>query len=168
MTDKEESANQAFKFQLEMFKQEIDTINRTISRFDEHARATRNWAIVTWAGSIALILGENTLHNYLYVTAFVPLLFWLVDARWVSSLRKFLYRQSKISEFLNSDIYWKSFEEKKVLNFTVYDPSGSRYKQTKEFRKYTNIFRSATKYLEVSAFYIGMIILSIAISILLG
>jgi hypothetical protein len=167
MNKKDEFENHAFEFQLEMFKKEIDTINQTISRFDEHARATRNWALVTWAGSIALILRDTTLHSYIYFTAFVPILFWLVDARWTSSLRKFLYRQDKINEFLNSADYQKSFEKKTLVGFTLYDPSGSQYKHTKEFRKYINIFRSATKYLEVSAFYIGMIILSIGISILL-
>jgi hypothetical protein len=152
---------QAFEFQMELLKVEIDLINQTIARFDEHTRATRNWAIVTWTGSIALVLGNADLRKYIILTAVLPALFWLIDARWTTLLRRFLYRLDNISEFLNGTGLSESFKQQRLVDFIVLDPRGKQYKGTKEFAKAVNLLRSALRYGKVSAFYFGLMIISI-------
>lgn len=156
---------QAFEFQVELLKVEIDLINQTITRFDEHTRATRNWAIVIWTGSIVLALGDADLRKYVILTAILPVLFWLIDARWTTLLRRFLYRLDKISEFLNSVGLAESFKQQRLVDFIVLDPRGKQYKGTKEFAKKANILRSALRYGEVSTFYFGLMIISIILGL---
>jgi len=48
---------ESFKYQLELLKLEIQSINETIGRIDKITQEAKNWAIVTWAGSIAIALG---------------------------------------------------------------------------------------------------------------
>jgi uncharacterized membrane protein len=155
----------AFKYQLDILKVEIDTINKTIARCDEHTRATRNWAIVTWAGSIALGLGSKDLRQYIILTVVLPILFWLIDARWTSVLRAFLFRQNKISEFLNDSQFSQSFEQKQLIGFKLLDPKGRQYKSTTEYKQYVNFWGAMTKYAEVSVLYIGLALISIGVGL---
>lgn len=48
-----------------ILEKEIDTINDIIARMDGITQATKNWAIVTWAGSIALALSKPELLQYI-------------------------------------------------------------------------------------------------------
>lgn len=162
----ETSREEAFKYQLEILKVEINIINETIARCDEHTRATRNWAIITWAGSIALALGSKDLRQYIILTAVLPIFFWLIDTRWTSVLRAFLFRRNKISEFLNDIRFFQSFEQKQLIEFSVLDPQGRQYKPILEYRQYINFRRAMTKYAEVSVFYIGLTLISIGVGLL--
>ena len=158
---------QAFEFQLKLLEIEVDLINKAIARLDEHTRATRNWAIVTWTGSIALSLSDVTLRQYTIFTAILPVLFWLIDARWTALLRRFLYRLDRITEFLNGSGLVESFRMQRLVDFVVLDPRGRQYKGTKDFSKKTSVLRSALRYGEVSAFYFGLMIISIVLGFFL-
>jgi hypothetical protein len=157
------SRKRVFEYQLDILKVEIDVINQTIARFDEHTRATRNWAIVTWAGSIAISLGNQDLRKYIILTAILPIVFWFVDARWTNLIRAFLYRMNKISEFLNDDRFVRSVEQQRLIDFTLLDPRGKQYKKTLEYKKSVNFLRAALKYAEVSIFYLGLTLISIGL-----
>jgi hypothetical protein len=43
----------------------------------------KNFSIVTWTGGITVFLGQDALRKYIIFTAFLPLLFWFVDAWWI-------------------------------------------------------------------------------------
>jgi uncharacterized membrane protein len=64
------SKDEAFNYQMEFLKLEFQAINEVIGRIDETAAKVKNWAVVTWAGSMALALGRtNDLKKYLWITA---------------------------------------------------------------------------------------------------
>jgi hypothetical protein len=164
MTPKEE----AFHYQLDLLKQELQSIDQAIARFDDQARATRGWAIAAWTGSVAVTLNSASLKPYLALTAIVPVLFWLVDARWNSLLRRFLFRERKIRDFLNSEKLVQSFGQARLVDFHVYDPAGKEDDKTPEYKDFVSFWRSMIKYGEVSIFYVGMIVLSITLAALLA
>ena len=158
-------AKRAIDIQLEFLRQELDHIAGSIGRIDEITQATKTWAIVTWAGSIALVFGESgaQLQPLVSATGLIPLVFWLIDAWWRRIQRSMGYRGERISEFLNSDDLEASLEKGRLVNFTVYDPRARQYRDKVKYERY----RSSAKtmlYREVAFFYAGLV----AISILLG
>jgi hypothetical protein len=54
-----------------------------------------NWAIVTWAGSIGVLLAHPEYKEFVFLTVFIPLLFWIVGARWSFFQQGFIFRQNK-------------------------------------------------------------------------
>ncbi len=155
---------ESFKYQLEFLKLEIECINSTIARFDEITQTTKNWAIVTWASSIALGLGQPDLRKYTILTALLPLLFWNVDAWWRHLLRRSGFRVIKIREFLNDERLVKSFEQKKLVGFTVYDPTGRQHRGTEEYKKYTSV-SSTFRFREVGLIYLGLFGISLVLGV---
>jgi hypothetical protein len=92
----------AFEYRLEMLKKELDAIESSIRKIDDIGNSVKNWAIVTWTGSIAVLLGKPELHKFVFFTAMPPLMFMIVDAFWRTNQRRFVYRQGQISDLLNS------------------------------------------------------------------
>jgi hypothetical protein len=165
----QDSQEEAFKFQLEMIKMEIDFISQGLARFDENGRQTKYWAIITWAGSIALALGQGLVQGqqdfrrYIIFTAIIPLVFWLVDSRWTSLIRAFVYRLDKISEFLNDPRFIQSFERRQLVGFTLLDPRARQYRKSDEYKKTVTFWRALMAYREVSVFYLGLAGISLAV-----
>ena len=160
------SKEQAFNFQLELLKFELEIIDKTISRFDEHIRSTRNWALVSWSASIGFCLSDVDLRQYVIITTIIPFLFWLIDARWTKLLRAFIFRQDRITEFLNDDTkFSNSFSQKKIIGLRIYDPRGKSYKRTPAYKEKVNLQRALFRYGEVSVFYIGVIITSLVLGV---
>jgi len=48
----------AFAFRLEMLKKELDFIDSSIRKIDDIGNSIKNWAILSWTGAIAIILGN--------------------------------------------------------------------------------------------------------------
>src|SRR5688500_12670166 len=91
-------------YQLDILKSELVLIQDTTMKIVEFTQTTKNWAVVIWAGSIALLLGQREdLSKYVIFTAVLPLSFWLVDAHWRHIQRRATYRQNKIREFMNDE-----------------------------------------------------------------
>jgi len=155
---------ESLKFQLEILKSELKTIDQTVERTDQITQATKNWAVVTWAGTISIIIGQPDLRIYVAISAILPFFFWLIDGYWRSRQRKFLFRGIKIKEFLNDDRLLKSFKQKKLVEFVVYDPDGYEYKELPLYQRYVSI-KSTLTFLEVRNFYLGLIIISIVLNI---
>lgn len=153
-----------FKYQLDWLKIEIELIDRAIERFDKITQATKNWAIVTWAGSIALTLGQTDLRRFIIITAVLPLIFWSIDGWWRYYQRRSIFRLRKISEFLNDARLVKSFNQQKLVEFTVLDPTGRQYYSTPEFKSFTRV-RRIIRFKEVSFFYGSLALLSIALGL---
>ncbi len=159
---KKTAKEKTFEYQLQTLTSEIEHINQAIARLDEMTQTTKQWAILTWTGSISFILGQQSLKQYIFFTAVIPILFWIIDARWRYWLGHFSYRERKISEFINSNALQKAYEQQSFSGFTILDPLGRAYRNTPEFMK-KRTFRKSLMTTEVFLLYAGMFVISIAI-----
>lgn len=150
----------SFQYQLDMLKTEVEIIDRAIARLDEITQTTKNWSVLIWSGSIAVFLGQPDLRPFVIFTAVIPLLFWIIDARWRYFLISFIFRQDKIADFVNSDQLFASFNKRRLVGIKILDPRGSQHRQTEEYKRRVNIWRSM-RYPEVYVMYIGMMLLSV-------
>ena len=155
----------AFAFRLEMLKKELDFIDSSIRKIDDIGNSIKNWAILSWTGSITIILGKPELYGYVVFSAIPPLLFMMLDAHWRKNQRRFMYRQELISNFLNSSELDEAFQTRK-LNFPILDPFSRKYKQHPALNEYTSI-RRILAFPTVSLIYIGLAVLSVVITTLL-
>ena len=155
----------AFTFRLEMLKKELDFIDGSIRKIDDIGNSIKNWAILAWTGSIAVILGKPELYGYVIFSAVPPLLFMLLDAHWRRTQRRFIYRQGLISDFLNSPELDEAFQIRK-LNFRIFDPFARQCRQPDELKKYTS-FQRILSFPTVSLIYLSLSGLSVVIASLL-
>jgi hypothetical protein len=163
MPEKKEMSDpkkESFKYQLDLLKMEIEIIDKAIARLDDITQTTKNYAIVIWVGLITVALADLDFRQYTIFTVLVPLLFWVLDARWRYFLRGFIFRQDKIAEFLNSEKLVESFKEQRLVGIKVLDPRGAQYRKTDEYKKTVNFWRSM-RYSEVNIIYIGLSVVSI-------
>jgi len=158
--NQKKSKKKAFDFQLEILKIEIELTNQAISRIDEITQTTKNWTVVIWSSSMALCLSRIELQNFIIFTAIIPFLFWLIDGLWRYYCEAFIFRQDKISDFLNDYRLLKSFEQKQFADFIVLDPRGQHYRKDIDYKKTVNFFKSLFLG-EVWIFYLGLISISI-------
>jgi hypothetical protein len=167
MTEELKTAKErTFEYQLRMIEKEIDNIQQGIARFDEQTRAIRNWTVLIWAGAVAAIISQlQEFRQFIGVTAVIPLLFWLVDARWTFLLRAFVYRQDKIAEYLNGPDLLASFQREELVNFRVMDPRAKKHRSEPEFKRRVNYRRAFLGYRELIFFYGSLILISIALEI---
>jgi hypothetical protein len=154
----------ALNYQLELLKMEIDTIEHIIARMDEMTQTTKNWAVVTWAGSIAIALGQPDLRRYTILTAILPFLFWYIDAYIRRLQARSSFRMARIGEFLNDERLVKSFEQRRLIGFTVLDPTGQQYKGTSEYKKYASIWRTL-RFREVMVFYLVLVVVGLGLGL---
>lgn len=155
---------EALQYQLEFLKMEVETINEVVGRIDEITQTTKNWSVITWAGGIALGLGEPTLRPYIAFTAILPMLFWYIDAHWRSLQRRSTFRIARISEFLNSEELIESYKQKKLIGFTVLDPTGRQYRKDKEYKNFYSI-RRTLGFPEVRSFYASLVLISLGLGL---
>ena len=151
---------ESFAYQLDLLKMEIEIIDKAIARLDDITQTTKNFAIIIWVGLITVAFADPDFRQYTIFTALVPLLFWVLDARWRYFLRGFIFRQDKIAEFLNSENLVESFAENRLIGIKVLDPRGALYRKTDEFKETVNFWRSM-RYSEVNIVYIGLSLASI-------
>ncbi|MBN1815147.1 MAG: hypothetical protein JXA14_25160 [Anaerolineae bacterium] len=111
--DKSGYEEEAFNYQLETLKIELDLINQAFDRIDHMTQAIKNWSVVVWGGSIAVLLGVPELRQFVVLTGLVVLPFWISEGRWRSYIKRFINRQNKISDFLNSEDFIQSFKAKR-------------------------------------------------------
>ncbi|MCP4109827.1 MAG: DUF2270 domain-containing protein [Desulfobacteraceae bacterium] len=151
--------------QIELLKLEMQFIDNTIGRIDNIAQGTKNWSIITWAGSIAIVIGKPELRPYIFLTGLLPLLFWYIDASWRRIQRRSAYRSNKITDYLNSESFIKSFDEKKLTDFIIYDPVGRQYSDSDEYKNYISMTRTL-KFREVKLFYLSQFLVSLILEFL--
>ena len=156
-----------FEFKLNLITQELDTINQIVDRHDHFTQTTKNWAVLLWIGSISLILKEfqdKSFQNLLFFTPIIPLLFWIVDATWRRLQNRSIYRIERISEFLNSQTFVEAYHSYNLNAFRVWDIIGRSYRDEESYKQKTSFFR-AFRFGSVWRFYMGMILLSLLISL---
>ena len=164
----------AFEYKLDMLKIEFDQINQAIARIDQITQTTKNWAVLTWAGSIALALGKGQqgLRPYIILTTLIPILFWVVDAFWRRLQRTFIFRSAKIAEFVNSPNFVESFQAKDLVNFSLLDLRGKQYKNLhdckvggQDYTEFSN-FKKTFNFKEVKYFYLPLSALSFILGLI--
>jgi hypothetical protein len=167
MTKKINNKNSLFDCQLDILKIEINQIQEIVGRIDVITQQIKYWSIVIWAGSISLIIGNSNieLRKYLLFPIAIPFLFWIVDANFRFRQRKFIFRYSKISEFVSSENFEVSYNQKKIKEFKLLDPIGRQY--DKEKVKFFANFTKSMWYRSLRTFYLGLIIVTILLQILL-
>jgi hypothetical protein len=159
--DKTKLAGEAsFQYQLDLLKREVEIIDNAIARIDGITQNIKNWALVIWIGVITVALSDPDLRRYIIYSGVIPMSFWLLNARWSYFSRGFIYREAKISEFLNSDRLRESFQEQRLIGLKVLDPAGVQYRKTHEYQRTVNYWR-ALKYPEVYIFYLGLLLISV-------
>jgi hypothetical protein len=153
--------DEGFNYQMDCLKIEIDLINQIIDRMDTMAQTTKKWAIVTWAGSIALAINQN-LESYILLTAILPILFSFIDGTVRRLQARSIFRMNEIYSFLNDERLRKSFEKKQLISFSVLDPVGRQYINNEFFKTYTSLWRTMF-YFEIKYFYGGLILISLVL-----
>lgn len=151
--------------QLRILEKEIDTINEILSKMDTITQTTKNWAIVTWAGSIGLLIGQAELRPYLALTFILPMLFMFIDAYWRYLQRRSIFRSNQIRAFLNDGRLLSSFEKKMVVDFTLYDPVARSMKDSHEYKEYVSL-KPVLAYPEILWFYLPLSGISIVLGVI--
>jgi hypothetical protein len=159
-----DAQRESFLFQLDVLKLEMQTLESIVARMDEMAQAAKNWGITIWTGSIALTLSQPELRKFVIISAIPPFLFWYIDAYFRRLQTRSILRGRKIQTFLNSDDLVSSFEKNKLVNFIVNDATGTQYKGTEEYKRFTSLKRTL-RYPEVMFFYLVPILISIIIGV---
>lgn len=157
---------EAFTYQLDMIKNEVNSLNDGINQINTITQSIKNWAITVWSGSIALFLikSQYDLKKYIIFTSIIPLLFWIVDGMWRRHQRRMIYRTTVISKFLNSQDFKKSFEKSELVNFKVLDIRARNNENEKEFKNFTNIWK-ILRFNTMKYFYGGLFFISVIIGI---
>jgi len=155
------------EYQLDMLKTEIQANDETIARMDEITRNVKQWAIALWTVSVGGALQDHELSPYVGATAAIPLMFWLLDTWHRRIQRKFIWRTMQISKFLNDGGLDKSINLGRIVSgFTLLDPQ-SRLQRTQEYRDFID-YRRVMAFPSLSILYLGMIVLSFALGLLVG
>jgi len=102
MTSGEKSV---YERQFELLLSEINLINGAIRQHDDITKSIKNWAVLTWTAGMGAALNEKELHPFIWVTAVIPLVFWIVDASFRRVQRSFIARYEQIAEYVNSDTF---------------------------------------------------------------
>lgn len=105
--------------QFDLLTQELQLIDGAIRQHDEIPKGIKNWAIVTWTASIGVCLSQEGLTDFLWVTTFSPVLFWLVDATFRRIQRTFITRSQEISAFINSQEFREALLDGNPLQFDL-------------------------------------------------
>jgi hypothetical protein len=159
--------NSLFNFKLDLLKTEIGYLKDVIGKLDETSQQIKNWAILIWAGSISLIIGNSdiSLRKLIVFVSVIPLLFWIVDGNCRRRQRQFIFRNKKISEYINSDELVRDFEQKQIKNLTLLDLMGTQYK-AEDVEKFASV-RKLMWFNSLRTFYLGLIILTVVLQLIL-
>jgi hypothetical protein len=65
----------SFDYKMGFLKVEVDLIDKSITRLGNMSKSTRHWAILVWAGSIAIALGQSGLRKFSIVSSIVTQIF---------------------------------------------------------------------------------------------
>ena len=156
---------ESLKYQLELLRDEISLINKGIERADNMTKAIRNWSLIVMGGSIAFLLKEDDLRKYVIGTSFFPLLFWYVESWWRRYVHQFLYRQRKISEFVNEKVGISPGKAQND-NFRLLDPAGESYKEDEEYQERIKVGRIMREN-GIWPFYVSLIMLATSLFLVL-
>jgi hypothetical protein len=73
----------------------------------------------TWTASVGVSLASNELKKFIWLTAVIPILFWILDASYRRVQRTFIGRNRKIREFINSDDFKNAATLEEPFDFNL-------------------------------------------------
>ncbi len=146
--------NTPLQYQIEMLKAEVEVVNATIRQMDDISKSLKEWTITVWAASVGGSLATPALKPYVFATAAIPLLFWLVDSYHHVVQRRFIWRSLRIMDFLNDERLPKSFQQGRLVDFTVMDVA-SRREINEDLRRFASWSR-VLLYRTMSIMYVGL------------
>jgi hypothetical protein len=154
----------AFDYQLDMLKNEFNSVQECINHINTIMQAIKNWTITIWSGSIALFLikSQYDLKKYIIFTCIIPLLFWFLDTVWRRHQRLMIYRINTISKFLNSNDFQESFNQRKFINFHVIDIRASNEQDSQECKQFASFWR-IFNFNSIRLFYGGLLLISLGL-----
>jgi hypothetical protein len=100
-------------FKLDILKQEINNEVNIIGHFDDLIHRTKQMAITLWVAAVGFGLSQNP-SWVLYLAAFIPFPFWLLDTFYSSYQQGFLERFWAINVFIREGKY--NIENQTVVN----------------------------------------------------
>ena len=133
--------DEAFKYRLDILKSEIDLIDRSLARDETRSQNIKNFAVVAWAATLSVFLGQSDLRKFTITITIIPLIFWFLDAWWASLMMGVHIRAQAMRDFINSDRLNEAFEHKAFINFDVLDTIGKSYQGTMKYKRYTTLSR---------------------------
>lgn len=148
------------EYQLDILKLEIETINSTIRQMDAMSENIKNWAILTWAAATGATITTPDMNPYIAFTAAIPLAFWFVDAWYRRIQRRFIWRSSQISAFLNDERLAKSFEQEGLVDFVLFDPAARASQGQADYQDFISV-RRTMRFGSLSLFYSFLIVMSL-------
>lgn len=152
------------QYQLQMLAAEVDVVNATIRQMDDISKNLKQWTITVWAASVGGALSTASLTRYVWATAAIPLLFWLVDSAHHVVQRKFIWRSLRIMDFLNDGRLGASYQAGHLVDFVVMDVANRRQRDDPEFNRFT-AWTQVLLFRTLSILYIGLAALSLTIAI---
>ncbi len=156
-----------FEYKLELLKMELSNIENSIKKMDDLGNSTKNWSVIAWIGTLGFLLKDANLHNYVFLTILLPLVFLFSDAHWRRLQRRFTFRYNKISDYINGPEFTKAFKNEKFGNdFYFLDSFSRRDSKTEKLKNYISLRRVLT-FPTVSLFYGGQFLLSIVVTLVL-
>ena len=82
--------------------------------------SVKNWAIVIWTASIGFALKNPNLHPFVWLTAVIPIVFWIVDGSFRRIQRSFISRVQQISQFVNSQEFKEAAANGAAMDFPLF------------------------------------------------
>lgn len=140
--------------QLEMLSTELNHIDGAIRQHDEITKSIKNWAVLTWTASIGLSLKESQLRSFVWMTAIVPVVFWIVDGSFRRIQRTFIARLVEIADYINSQGFKDAVRHGLPLDF----PLLLMRKKTTDFK---DKLLGAMLFRSVSLLYLGLALVSL-------
>lgn len=148
------------EYQLDILKLEIETINSTIRQMDAMTEKIKNWAILTWAAATGATITTPDMNPYIAFTAAIPLAFWFVDGWYRRIQRRFIWRSSQISDFLNDGRLARSFEKEGIVDFVLFDPASRASRGQAGYQDFISV-RNTMRFGSLSLFYSFLIAMSL-------
>lgn len=142
--------------QFDILKKELDLIDAAIRQIDDITKSIKNWAIVAWSASVGVSLSSNELKAYVWLTAFLPVLFWILDASYRRVQRTFIGRNRKIRDFINSGEFKNAANLNEPFDFPLLE---MRFKSNSWKDKLFGIMVFRT----VWVLYVGLSLLSVIV-----
>jgi hypothetical protein len=150
----------AFASQFELLKIELTLVDSAIRSHDEITKNIKQWAIIAWTGGVGLALGESALTSSVWVTAFVPLTFWIVDGSYRRVQRSFIVRTQEIAAFINSAKFLAAAEAGAAFDFELMKMRSKQGRRTSWF--------SVMKFRTVALLYVLMITGSVLLAVVVA
>jgi len=141
------------EYQFDLLKKELDLIDTAIRQIDDITKGIKNWAIVTWTAALGVALVTDQLKQCIWVTAIIPLLFWLLDGSYRRVQRTFIIRNREISIYVNSDDFKSDIQSENGLTFSL-------LQMRKKSTRWKDCMLGVLLFRTVSLLYIGLAVIS--------